>query len=276
VFFWNRTLREWLHLNGALEMHLLHKKNAKHEREIARRVKYVNGVNTWDISMFKEMNPKLKTFRIEYNLREESYRSPKWNVENMERHTIFTNPGGTPLKGLHQLLKAVALLKDKYPDILVKVPGMGKNGELIVRDAYSKYIKKQIKKLGLQGHVQFFGRQTGEEMCQKMLSANVVVVPSATESTSMIVREGMYLGCPCITSFRGGMADFIADKQDGFLYDYPEYAYLATRIDELFSSDTLCETFSKNAIEKATVAHDRQKNVQAYLDMYREINEDEN
>ena len=270
--FWNRR-KEWLRFNGDIEMHFMHKKNAKYEREIIRRVKYVHGVNTWDTSMCISMNPKLKTFRFNNNLREELYRAPKWTIDGMQRHSIFTNPGGIPLKGLHQLLRAVALLKDKYPDVLVKVPGMGKNGKLQANTAYARYIGKLIKKLGLDNHVLFIGRQTVEEMCQQILSSNVTVIPSATESVSMILREAAYLGCPCITAFSGGMADFLSDKYDGFVYDYPEYPYLAMRLDELFSSDSLCEKFSKNAIAKAEMMHDREKNTQAYVNMYREIKE---
>lgn len=275
VFFWNRTLREWLHMNGALELHSIHKKNAKYEREIFSRVKYVNGINAWDISICKMLNPNAKIFQIQYNLRDEIYQSNKWSVANIKRHTIFTNPGGIPLKGLHQLFKAVALLKDKYPDIRVNVPGMGKDGKLTVTDSYSKYLGKLIKKLGIENNVVFLGRQTADEICTQILSANVTVIPSTMENVSTMLREAMYLGCPCIASFRGGMADFVSDKVDGFLYDYPEYAYLANRIDELFSNDELCQTFSQNAIRKAEKAHDRTKNVQAYLDMYYEIYKDE-
>lgn len=275
VFFWNRTFKEWTHFNGVLEMHAIHKKNAKYEREIINRVKYLHGVNVWDTSMCASINPKLKIFRFDNNLREEVYAAEKWDVQKMQRHTIFTNPGGTPLKGLHQLLKAVALLKDKYPDILVKVPGMGKDGKLCVKDSYAKYIAKLIRKEGLENHVEFLNRQSAEEMCRQIQLANVTVIPSATESVSMILREAMYLGCPCVTSFRGGMADYIADKHDGFVYDYPEYPCLATRIDQLFSDDELCVRFSQNAKQKANATHNREKNVGAYLKMYQEINYNE-
>ena len=109
-------------------------------------------------------------------------------------------------------------------------------------------------------------------MCDNMLSANVTVIPSAIEGTSLILRESMFLGCPCIASFRGGMADYISDKQDGFLYDYQEYPYLAARLDELFSNDELAKSFSDRAIEKASNSHNREKNIKDYIEMYRFIN----
>ena len=254
-------------------MHFIHKKNAKYETEILKRVNYINGVNTWDISLSKSINPKLKVFQIEYNLREEVYQSLKWSIEKMERHTIFTNPGGTPLKGVHQLFKAVALLKDKYPDIKVKVPGMGIDGKLQITSAYTKYLAKLIKTLGIKENIIFLGRQSGQQMCDNILSANVTVIPSAIEGASLILREAMFLGCPCIASFRGGMADYISDKVDGFLYDYQEYPYLAARIDKLFSTDALAQAFSINAIEKAKNSHNRQKNTNDYIEMYQLIKE---
>lgn len=271
AFLWNRTLRQNMHFNGEIEMHFLHKRNAKYEKEMLMSIDYINGVNTWDISLCKSINPQLRVFQLEYNLRNEMYTSRKWDIDRIERHTIFTNPGGTPLKGLHQLLLAVSLLKDKYPDILIKVPGMGENGKLEVTGAYSKYISKLIRKKQLENNVLFLGKQTGAEMCQNMLSCNITVVPSAIEGTSLILREAMFLGCPCVTSFRGGMADFISDKIDGFLYDYQEYAYLASRIDTLFCDDALCNTFSKRAIAKAEISHNRERNVAQYMEMYKSI-----
>ena len=72
-FIFGRTLHQNLHLNGEIEMHFIHKKNAKYEKEILQRVQYVNAVNAWDSSLCKAINPKIKVFKIEYNLRDELY-----------------------------------------------------------------------------------------------------------------------------------------------------------------------------------------------------------
>ena len=150
-FIFNRTLRQNLRFNGEIELHFIHSKNSKHEQEILKRVKYINGVNTWDISLSKSINPALKAFRLEYNLRDKFYSSPKWNYNSIEKHSIFTNPGSVPLKGLHNLLRAVSLLKDKYPDIRVYVPGMSNgSGGLALTSAYAKYISKLIKTLNIE------------------------------------------------------------------------------------------------------------------------------
>ena len=268
-YIFGRTLKQWIRMNGEIENHFLHCKNAVYEKEMFLRARAVNGVTVWDTSIAKMFNPGLDVYTIEYNLRDEYYKANKWDIENIERYSIFTNPSGTPLKGLHKLIEAAALLKDKYPDIKIKVPGMaGKDGNVIVTTAYTRYLYKLIKKLGMVGHVEFLGKQTTGQMIENAQKAHIAVIPSAIEGASLVLREAMFLGCPCISSFRGGMADFITDKIDGFVYDFPEHTVLAARIEQLFESDELCKTISENGKKKAEKAHERKNNVSAYVNMY--------
>jgi glycosyltransferase involved in cell wall biosynthesis len=263
---------ENLRLNGMMELHWLHRRNAAYEAEILRRVDFANCVNTWDSSVVRSINPALRCYRLEYNLRDEFYNSVKWRLADAERHVIVTNPGGTPLKGLHMLIRALAMVRRDYPDARLVVPGMGDaQHRLAVRSGYAKYIRDLMRRLELADAIEFCGRLDAGQMADRMRRSHVVVVPSAIEGTSLVLREAMFLGVPCVASFRGGMGDFVRDKVDGFLYDYQEYPYLAQRICELFASDALCEEFSRNAQSNAEAAHDRTKNVQAYLQMYQGI-----
>lgn len=271
-YIFGRTIKQWLKMNGEIEMHFIHKKNAQYESEMFLRVDAVNGVGMWDNAIAKSINPSLKTYAIQYNLRDEFYSSRKWDIEKINRHTIFTNPGGIPLKGLHMLIKACALLKDKYPDIKIYVPGMnGINGNVIVTGAYSRYLNKLIKQLGMQGKIEFLGKQTCSQMIENSLKSHVAVIPSSIEGTSLILRESMFLGVPSIASFRGGMAEYVSNGVDGFLYDFPEYTSLAEYIDRLFSNDELCKKLSENAIKKGELAHARKSNVEAHEQMYIEV-----
>lgn len=271
-----RTFREWTHFNGMLEYHVFHKKNAKTEREMLQRVRYCMAVDSWHESVAYEINPALKFFRVHYNLRDAFYASPKWDIRQIERYSITTNPGGTALKGLHQLFRAVAIVKKTYPQVLVKVPGMkaDQNGRLIKNSGYAAYLKHLIKKLGIEENVRFLGPQSTEEMVQNMLRAHVQVIPSSIEGPSLVLHEGMHLGVPSIASFRGGMADFVRDKENGFLYDFGEYQYLALRLMQIFESDELAQRLSQNAIADSEKNHDRSINYESYKNMYREVAKD--
>lgn len=264
-----RTMRENVRFNGSFERCLLYKRNARYEKEIFKRVQYANTVNVWDTALAKQYNEKIKCFQIEYNLRDSFYASKKWDISEIDRHRIFTNSGTDEIKGLHMLLQAVALLKKKYPNISVVVPSDGDGqGNIQIKNGYTRYIKKLICDLNLVGNVQFVGRLSETEMLENMRKSNAVVVPSAMEGTSLVLREAMYLGVPCICSFRGGMEDFVMDKESGFVYDFFEYPYLASRIDTIFSDDELAQKFSANAIKLAEKAHNREKNIHDYIDMY--------
>lgn len=255
-----------------LEKHLLLNYNAKYEKEIIERANYANTVNYWDTSVVKVMNPNIKFFNIEYNLRNEYYISTKWSISKIHRKSIFTSPANSPMKGLHILLKALEIIRKYEPEVVLFVPGFrSENGKLVVTDGYSKYISSLVKKMRIESNIRFLGRQSTGEMINQVLNANVVVVPSSIEGTSLVLREAMFLGAPCVASFRGGMADFICDKHDGFLYDYPEYEYLAFRVLDLFEDDELCVKISKNAISKAEIAHNRDQNMEKYIRMYKEI-----
>lgn len=274
--FWQclryRTKREWLRFNGMWEMHLWHKQTAKTEREMLSKTDDIVCVDSWHRAQAKRLNPNANVHIIDYNLRKSFYDSEKWNIDKINRHQISTNPGGTPLKGLANLCRAIALVKDTYPDVKVLVPGMTeRNGELAPTSGYAKYLRNLIRKLGVKENIKFLGKQTEEEMLNNMITSHVQVVPSAIEGPSLVLREGMHLGVPTIASFRGGMADFVDDKVNGFLYDYNEVSYLAMRITDIFSDDELAKRLSKNAIEKTAIAHDREKNLKSYKDTYYKV-----
>ena len=264
----SRTFKESIRFSGAFESHFLHKRGAKYEKEMLIKSNYIACANEWDKSIAMFINPNAKLFHIDYDMQETFKGSTKWSFKNCVPHLLFTNPGGTPLKGIHQLLKAVSLLKSKYPDIKVIVPGMGDGSKIVIKNGYSKYISRLIKKLDIESNVTFLGYQTPQQMSQNMLKANAVVIPSAIEGTSLILREAMFLGCPTISSFRGGMANYITNKENGFVYDFTEYQYLAKLIDDLFLMDSSqLETISKNAIAK-TSYYNTNNSFDSLMDMY--------
>lgn len=265
-------LKEYIKMNGVWARRALYNRNSRYEKEILQTVDYASVVNSWDYSVARAMNGDLKFFPIEYNLREGFYDAAKWDIGKINRLQIFAAPGNDPVKGLHMLLQALPILKRKYPEVKLIIPGLNSQGNKLVTDnGYKKYLAKLIERLQIGENVVFVGRLSEKEMIEHMLCSHAVVVPSAMEGTSLVLREAMYLGVPCISSFRGGMADFIEDKKNGFLYDFYEYPYLALRLEELFADDSLAQNISLAAIEKAEKAHNRQKNIEANINMYYKI-----
>lgn len=252
---------------------MLYTKNAKREIEVLKKVKYVTGRTDWDKSTMLSVNPNLKYFRCNYNLRQAFYDSDKWCADTMTPHTIMTNAGHYSLKGIHIVIKALAIVKNKYPDVKLFIPGGGKaeNGRLLNPSSYTRYILKMIKEYELDDNVEFIGNIGPDKVAEYLRSSNVCVVSSAIEGASATLCEAMMVGTPSISSYRGGMTDLLTDKVNGFTYDFPEYPQLALRIIELFEQVELAKTFSEKTIELANIRHDRERNPREMIEVYKEV-----
>ena len=256
-----------------LTFKMLYTVNAKREQQVLQQVKYVTGRTDWDKSTMLSVNPNLQYFRCNYNLRDAFYESEKWSLDTMQRHTIMTSAAHYSLKGLHILIKALAIVKEKYPDVMLYIPGGGKaeNGRLVRAGSYTKYIEKQIDRYGLHNNVHYLGNLSPERVAEQLRKAHVCVVPSAIEGASATLCEAMMVGTPSVCAYRGGMTDLLTDGVTGFTYDFPEYPVLALRIMELFEQDELAQKFSDRTIALAESRHDRTRNPAEMVDVYREV-----
>lgn len=272
----NRTMRENLRFNGMIEQKILMKKNIKYEREIIERVKYATGRTDWDKAYIYGINPKCKYFRAFYNLRAAFYGCDKWDIEKTDGIKIYGSTScGSPLKGGHIILKALAIVKEKYPDVkAVFIAPADDEGNLKITSGYTKYIAALIDELGLKDNLKFYNRLNTNEVIETMNSCRVCVIPSAMENASATLRESMDLGVPSVAAYRGGMMDLITSGINGFHYDFGEYETLAQRIIELLDSKDLSVSFSENAKKTAAKWHDREKNISDMINIYLEIMEE--
>lgn len=270
-----RTLKEYAHFNGMIERKIVARRNVKYEREFIQSVDYATGRTDWDKFYMQSLNPNLKYYRCNYNLRDEFYTAPKWQIDNCARHRVYASTSTqVPMKGGHFVLPAVKLVSKRFPDAkFVFLASKTKNGMIVPTSGYTRYILDEIKRLGIEKNVEFVGSQKADGIIKLMLQSNVTVVPSAMENASATLRESMHLGVPSIAAFRGGMPELINDGETGYLYDYSEYEFLAGRIIEVFSDDKLAEKLSANAIKISKQWHNREKNVADLLCVYNEIME---
>lgn len=267
------TFKEFLRGKSLISLKYLAASRAKSEKEIVQRVNYLTGRSDWDKAILAEINPTAKYFRCNYNLRPEFYTAPKWDIEKSRHHTIYGSTAlQTSYKGGETLIKAIALVKRRYPDVKVKalLPG-SVNGKFKITSGYTKFVKHLLDKYDLWENFEFIPSLSAQEVIDTMLSCRCVVVPSAMENASSTLREAMHLGVPSIAAFRGGMTHLINDGVNGFFFDYPEYPVLAMRIMELFENNKLCKDFSQNAIQKAESWHNREANVSSLYTVYKEI-----
>jgi L-malate glycosyltransferase len=251
-------------------------KRGWYEKEYIKKAGNVIGRTEWDKAHTKAINKSVVYYHCDEILRGEFYVAKKWDINNIKRNTIFLSQAGYPIKGLHQVLKAVSLIKDEYPDIRINIAGVSiikiaSIEDKIRTNGYGLYIKRLIKKLGLGENVIFKGLLNECEMIEEYLSTHIFICPSSIENSPNSIGEAQILGVPTIASYVGGIQDMIKHKETGILYRFEEVEMLAEYIRTILSDDSFAMKISSLSIVSAEKRHDRVTNSQKMVKIYKDI-----
>ena len=251
------------------------------DREIAllKKAQYVIGRTNWDRSCVTQINPYVRYFHVNETLRDSFCTDQAWLPEKCERHSVFLSQASYPIKGLHYFVRALAIIKRFYPDVKVYVGGRcgiaKREGIRLKKDrlfsGYFGYVNTLIADNNLYDCFHVLGFMNEEQMADRYLKSNVFVCPSTIENSPNSVGEAMMLGTPVVASYVGGIPDMLDNGKEGLLYQSSAPYMLADCIMRIFADDDLAMTLSKNAITRAHITHDKEKNAKALLDVYNEI-----
>lgn len=247
-------------------------KEGEREIKLLQRVNYVIGRTTWDEAHTLTINPLVNYFICNETLRDVFYKH-QWKYESCIPHTIFVSQASYPVKGFHQLLKALPLVIRKYPDTKVYVAGSkiletSSLLDFIRFSGYANYLKKMISQYNLSSHIVFTGYLDENQICEYYLKSNVFVSPSSIENSPNSLGEAQLLGMPCIASYVGGVPDFMKGFED-YMYRFDEFEMLAKKICDVFDEyDPMKLQLMRNI---ALRRHSQEENSRTLLNIYRQI-----
>lgn len=249
-----------------------YEKRGKWEKECIQKVNYIEGRTNWDRAITWAFNSNVIYFQCFRILREPFYRNQVWSYSECEKHSIFLSQGHYPIKGIHQVFKALPIVLRKFPNAKIYVAGLNIStcksvSEWLVYGGYGRYIHNLIKQNRLQERIEFLGPLNSEDIYRQYLSANVFICSSAIENAPNSIGEAQILGTPVIASYVGGNSDMVEHGKTGFLYRFEEVEMLADLICRVFEMQD-CLEMSRNEIEDATKRHDRESNINQMLSMY--------
>ena len=264
----NTTIRDILFRSGVFQSLKDFQRRSCFEREIITKVGYAIGRTSWDKTHVLSINPNIEYFNCDETLRPFFYNNI-WNYSNCKKHTILVSQAVYPLKGFHQLLKAMPLVLRYYPDAKVFVAG--KNilkcssiKDYLHRTGYWRFVKKLIRTLKLQENIIFLGFLDEEDMGQAFLDSNVYVCPSSIENSPNSLGEALLLGIPCVASYVGGVPDIMKGHEQ-WLYRFDEYEMLTSLICRAF------EIRNTQEREIALVRYDASNNASNLMKIYERI-----
>jgi glycosyltransferase involved in cell wall biosynthesis len=123
------------------------------------------------------------------------------------------------LKGIVYLIRALAYLRDEFPDLRLQIAGAGP--ELPA-------LEREVSSCGLKDAVTFLGWQADLEAWYA--GWDIFVQPSLDEGLPIAVLEAMAAGLPVVATAVGGTAELVAEGRTGWLVPPRDSAALAQRI----------------------------------------------
>ncbi len=274
-YTYKRTLYEFIRHAGIRDVYKNWIRLSSNEKQIFKTIRYCIGRTEWDKACSRQLNPSVKYFDCNEVLREAFY-SNMWDYSKCESHMIAFSQTYAPLKGLHRLVEAVAIVRQFYPDVKVRVPMNSPYRyagipEWIKRNSYMVYIAHLIKKLHLKECFDWCGGLSESEMVSHYLRSNVYVCASSIENSSNSVCEAMMLGMPIVASDVGGMKSLIRHEREGLLYQSDAPYMLADCIMRIFDDTDAAIEMGRCAHERAEMIHDRQENTDRMISIYKYI-----
>lgn len=226
------------------------KRHIKFEQKAIRKVKNIITDNEFTKAYVKSFCDKCRFhnyFLAPNNIFFEQVR----DNDNIEEHSIFTVYCSTQLKGLSKLLLAMSILKKKYTDIKLYIPGpfeIDENGHLKNRQSsnFMKWCHNYINTNDLTDNIKFIGQQNAAGMAKYLSKVSAFISPSAMEVHSSSMREAMAVGTPVVSSVCGSICEFVRNGENGLIYRFDEPEVLAYQVSKLFDEKDFARNIGEN------------------------------
>ena len=151
-----------------------------------------------------------------------------------------------PLKGLTVAIESLALLSDRSARLVVVGGPSGADGA-----AEWDRVQRLVDDRGVADRVTFVDPQPHHLLSTFYRAADVVVVPSRSESFGLVALEAAACGSPVVAAAVGGLRTLVRDDETGFLIEGRDPADFAGRIDELLGNPHRSRAMGAAAADEA-------------------------
>lgn len=147
-------------------------------------------------------------------------------------------------KGLHNLLESMHILDEKNFNFKLHIIGDGPEYPVLVKLAKDFKMESKIHFLGFRNDVSTL-----------LNSLNILVLPSLTEGTPIVVLEAMSAKVPVVATKVGGLPDLIKNGRTGLLVTPEDPVELAEAIGKLLDNKQYGKYLAENAYEYVFKKH---------------------
>jgi D-inositol-3-phosphate glycosyltransferase len=152
-----------------------------------------------------------------------------------------------PLKGPDVAVRALAELR--RPDALLLIVG-GASG--LEGSEEMRHVRGLITELGVEGQVRFVEPQPHHILSTYYRAADVVLVPSRSESFGLVALEASACGIPVVASGVGGLLTLVDHGDTGFLVPERDPALYAHYIGEILDNPEQAARMGRRGAARAS------------------------
>lgn len=171
-------------------------------------------------------------------------------------------------KGIRYAIKAVAELRDEFPDIEYHIIG---NGEL------KTDLQRMVSNKDVDDHVVFFENVSDEKLIDELNEAAVFILPSVIASDGdrdampVVLKEAMAMKTACVSTDISAIPELITDGHDGLLVPSNNATELADAVRRLLSDPDLRQRIGKNGRVTVEKKFDIQRCVDSLEDAFGDV-----
>jgi D-inositol-3-phosphate glycosyltransferase len=151
-----------------------------------------------------------------------------------------------PLKGADVAVKSLAALNRPDAKLLIVGGASGAEGDVELANVHSL-----IQEHGLENQVRFVEPQQHHILSTYYRAADVVLVPSRSESFGLVALEAAACGTPVVANAVGGLLTIVEHGRTGFLVADRQPDVFAHHIAQILDDPALAARMSSAAAERA-------------------------
>lgn len=146
-------------------------------------------------------------------------------------------------KGHLELVKAIAMLADRYPGLRLLLIGDGPT---------RPEIEKEIREQELEERIELVGQVPNALVPGLLRNCDALAFPSycSGETFGIVLIEGMATGLPVVATRFGGIPEVVAEGETGLLVEPRDVAELAAAIERLASDPDLAAELGQKGIAR--------------------------
>ncbi len=165
-----------------------------------------------------------------------------------------------PEKGIAYLLEAAGTVCRSKKDVYFVLIGEG-----ILKEETGDFVARKA----LEGRIFMPGfRSDATEMLREL---DMLILPSLTEGTPMVILEAMAAGVPVIASDVGGIGEIIEDSRTGLLIKPGDPGAIVEAINALLENGGLAENISRSAKKEVESRFSASRMSELYERTYRNV-----